>query len=171
MLSLRTSRPVLLYCALLFLLITYVQAQDCSKLNPCATGCCSKFGYCGTGDDFCGSGNCVDTCDFKLGCDKNNPCKIGCCSKFGFCGLGPDCKTISILLAMSNLLQIARKRIASLAVTASHIATLVSELQDSPKSKIVPSTFAVPSMDSVVSLKSSAATERSRDPHVAHQAG
>lgn len=79
---------------LLLFLAGYVIAQDCSKLKPCATGCCSKFGYCGTGDDFCGK-NCVDTCDFRLGCDANNPCKSGCCSKFGFCGLGPDCTRIN----------------------------------------------------------------------------
>jgi chitinase len=80
--------------SLIFLLVLFVfqaVAQDCSKDNPCATGCCSKHGYCGTGDDFCGT-DCVDTCDYKLGCDASNPCEQGCCNKFGFCGLGPDCE-------------------------------------------------------------------------------
>ncbi|KAL4962959.1 glycoside hydrolase family 18 protein [Aspergillus stella-maris] len=70
-------------------LLLRVSAQDCSKENPCATGCCSKFGFCGVGDEFCGA-DCVDTCDYKLECDANNPCATGCCNKFGFCGLGPD---------------------------------------------------------------------------------
>ncbi|GIC89051.1 uncharacterized protein Aud_005452 [Aspergillus udagawae] len=81
------ARLFFLYLALLFVL--QVAAQNCSKENPCAAGCCSKYGYCGTGDEFCGEG-CVDTCDYKLGCDASNPCKTGCCNKYGVCGLGPD---------------------------------------------------------------------------------
>ncbi|KAF7899408.1 hypothetical protein EAE99_012329 [Botrytis elliptica] len=66
-------------------------AQECSATSLCATGCCSEFGFCGTGDDHCGK-DCLSTCDYKLGCDVNNPCPSGkgCCSKFGFCGLGPN---------------------------------------------------------------------------------
>jgi hypothetical protein len=26
-------------------------AQHCSPSNPCTTGCCSKFGFCGLGPD------------------------------------------------------------------------------------------------------------------------
>jgi hypothetical protein len=55
-----------------------VLAQNCSKDSPCATGCCSKDGWCGTDEEHCGAGNCVDTCDFKLQCDKNTPCESGC---------------------------------------------------------------------------------------------
>ncbi|KXJ84884.1 glycoside hydrolase superfamily, partial [Microdochium bolleyi] len=64
-------------------------AQDCSKTRLCATGCCSKHGFCGTTDEHCGEG-CQSTCDFELGCHARKPCATGCCSKFGFCGLGPD---------------------------------------------------------------------------------
>ncbi|RPA79579.1 glycoside hydrolase [Ascobolus immersus RN42] len=75
----------------LFYAVSLTVAQDCSAVNQCATGCCSKFGYCGVGDEFCSKENCVANCDFKLGCDAKNPCKGGeCCSKHGFCGLGPD---------------------------------------------------------------------------------
>jgi len=66
-----------------------VAAQDCSATKLCATGCCSKFGFCGTDAEHCGDG-CQSTCDFELGCHANKPCATGCCSKFGFCGLGPD---------------------------------------------------------------------------------
>ncbi|KAL3457177.1 glycoside hydrolase family 18 protein [Aspergillus heterothallicus] len=83
-------RPLGLQIFAYFLtLILSASAQDCSRENPCATGCCSQHGYCGTGDEFCGEG-CVDTCDYKMECDANNPCASGCCNKFGFCGLGPD---------------------------------------------------------------------------------
>ncbi|KAL4909586.1 hypothetical protein BDW74DRAFT_174788 [Aspergillus multicolor] len=69
-----------------------VYAQDCSAANPCATGCCSKSGYCGIGDEYCGAG-CVVNCDFQAECDANRPCaNDACCSKAGFCGLGPDCE-------------------------------------------------------------------------------
>ncbi|KAE8378083.1 glycoside hydrolase superfamily [Aspergillus bertholletiae] len=32
-----------------------VQAQDFNTINSCATGCCSKSGYCGVGDGYCGA--------------------------------------------------------------------------------------------------------------------
>ncbi|KAL2802725.1 glycoside hydrolase superfamily [Aspergillus granulosus] len=80
------SLQILLF---VFILALSTSAQHCSKENPCATGCCSQQGYCGTGDEFCGEG-CVDTCDYKMECDANNPCASGCCNKFGFCGFGPN---------------------------------------------------------------------------------
>jgi hypothetical protein len=118
-------RSPLLFLLLLLGLALPALSQNCSKLKPCATGCCSKFGYCGTGDDFCGK-DCVDTCDFRLGCDKENPCKTGCCSKFGFCGLGPDCKSHGhhAERRVADNLQIVQKRIALLDVIASLTATL-----------------------------------------------
>ena len=82
----------LLFSLLSFLLLAVLSVADdeCSATKKCATGCCSKFGFCGTGDDHCGDG-CLSTCDFKLECDADNPCANGvCCSKFGFCGLGED---------------------------------------------------------------------------------
>ncbi|KAI9371140.1 hypothetical protein BJX61DRAFT_548473 [Aspergillus egyptiacus] len=71
-------------------------AQDCSASNPCATGCCSVYGYCGTGEDYCGENVCVGNCDYTevTQCNKDKPCELGCCSKFGVCGMGPDyCST------------------------------------------------------------------------------
>lgn len=83
---------LLLCIPLLLSLVTTVFAQDCSATSYCETGCCSKWGNCGVGDEFSGDG-CLSTCDYKLGCDKDNPCADGtCCSSHGFCGLGPDCK-------------------------------------------------------------------------------
>ncbi|KAH1913703.1 hypothetical protein KXW47_005080 [Aspergillus fumigatus] len=72
----------------LFLVLT--KAQDCSSANPCATGCCNKFGYYGIGDDYCGANVCVASCDYKPDCDASNPCATGCCNKYRYCGLGPD---------------------------------------------------------------------------------
>lgn len=35
----------------LLALVTLVQAQGCGIANPCAVGCCSKYGFCGLGPD------------------------------------------------------------------------------------------------------------------------
>ncbi|KAM7224443.1 family 18 glycosyl hydrolase [Rhypophila decipiens] len=77
-----------------------VEAQSCSSANPCSVGCCSKWGFCGVGPDFCADDVCVDTCDFKADCDpggfgeqyvKSVTCPLNvCCSKFGFCGMTKD---------------------------------------------------------------------------------
>jgi hypothetical protein len=83
---------ILLFVSLLSFLLAVLPAaaQECSATKKCATGCCSKFGFCGTGEEHCGEG-CLSTCDFRLGCDAKNPCADGtCCSKFGFCGFGKD---------------------------------------------------------------------------------
>ncbi|TGO52579.1 hypothetical protein BOTNAR_0319g00080 [Botryotinia narcissicola] len=90
----------LMVIAPLALLISTAMAQECSATSLCATGCCSEFGFCGTGDDHCGK-NCLSTCDYKLGCDVNNPCPSGkgCCSKFGFCGLGPVYCALEVCVA------------------------------------------------------------------------
>ncbi|KAF7137044.1 hypothetical protein CNMCM5793_006895 [Aspergillus hiratsukae] len=82
----RVPFHLLVWLALLFV---FTKAQDCSSANPCATGCCNKFGYCGVGDDYCGA-DCVASCDYKPDCDASNPCATGCCNKYGYCGLGPD---------------------------------------------------------------------------------
>ncbi|RSL39730.1 hypothetical protein CEP54_016268 [Fusarium duplospermum] len=78
---------------LLFLALFSVGALSqarCSKDNLCKSGCCSKDGFCGTTDAYCGDG-CQSTCDFKPACDAENPCQDGsCCNQAGFCGFGPD---------------------------------------------------------------------------------
>ncbi|KAL4745602.1 glycoside hydrolase superfamily [Aspergillus terricola var. indicus] len=89
----RLSTP---YLPLLYRWTTarFVQAQQgatCSELEPCLEGCCSKFGSCGFGDDFCGD-DCVNNCDVKAQCGENEnltSCPFGVwCSEFGFCGDG-----------------------------------------------------------------------------------
>ncbi|KAI1079762.1 hypothetical protein F5B20DRAFT_542342 [Whalleya microplaca] len=66
--------------------------------------CCGSGGYCGTGDDYCGLGNCQEgTCDGAPipyttdgTCGSQNdylecPPKFGlCCSQYGSCGNGTD---------------------------------------------------------------------------------
>ncbi|KAL4769203.1 glycoside hydrolase superfamily [Aspergillus nidulans var. acristatus] len=75
-----------------------VHAQDCSTLNPCVTGCCSKSGYCGVGDEYCDCSpeSCVSGCEKKAYCDPGGygdyaehlKCPLNvCCSKYGYCGI------------------------------------------------------------------------------------
>ena len=80
-----------LLLATLALILVGVNAEGCSTLNQCATGCCNKGGYCGIGDDYCGA-DCVANCDYQPECDASKPCTKGCCNQYGYCGLGPDCK-------------------------------------------------------------------------------
>ncbi|KAL6401100.1 hypothetical protein AUP68_16824 [Ilyonectria robusta] len=73
---------------ILQLLSLTVSAADCSKTKLCATGCCSKDGFCGTTSAHCGTG-CLSTCDWKPApteCSAKKLCATGCCSKDGFCG-------------------------------------------------------------------------------------
>jgi hypothetical protein len=97
----------LLFSCLFFLLFTAYSplafAQTCGNGIPgdkkCAdpTLCCSKWGYCGSGPDFCSSNNPkptaspggVGTCG--NGSVGNGGCKDAgyCCSKWGYCGPGP----------------------------------------------------------------------------------
>eukprot|EP00474_Spongospora_subterranea_P005876 CRZ06334.1 hypothetical protein [Spongospora subterranea] len=69
------------------------------NFGSCAKGCCSKFGYCGTTDEYCSAG-----CQFEFGqCAGTTPttaapkcgpnfgsCTTGCCSKFGYCGTSDE---------------------------------------------------------------------------------
>lgn len=73
-----------------------VVGQTCSKDVPCTTkACCSKWGNCGYGPDFCENG-CLNACDSKPECGQYGeegkqecPLKV-CCSQFGFCGTTAD---------------------------------------------------------------------------------
>ncbi|KAB1219447.1 Endochitinase PR4 [Morella rubra] len=61
----------------------YVKAQNCG----CAANlCCSQYGYCGTGDAYCGvgckGGPCYSSAQ-NCGCAANQ-----CCSQYGYCGTG-----------------------------------------------------------------------------------
>ncbi|KAH7119486.1 putative class V chitinase [Dactylonectria estremocensis] len=80
------------------LLVGFVLAQDpeCSASIPCKAGCCSKFGFCGYGKDYCHEDVCLNNCDRLAECDpggfgsafvEKSKCPLNvCCSKHGFCG-------------------------------------------------------------------------------------
>jgi cellulose binding protein with CBM1 domain/chitin recognition protein len=57
------------------------QAGSCASA-PCPAGlCCSVYGYCGTGSDYCQAGSCVG--------GVGGTCPAGeCCSPYGYCGTG-----------------------------------------------------------------------------------
>ncbi|KAH6696866.1 putative class V chitinase [Plectosphaerella plurivora] len=82
-------RSVIFPLALLLLLFaSLAQAQQCSRTNLCATGCCSQHGFCGETSEHCGTG-CLSTCDWKppqTQCSRTRLCETGCCSQHGFCG-------------------------------------------------------------------------------------
>ncbi|KAK1532412.1 glycosylhydrolase family 18-9 [Colletotrichum costaricense] len=90
---------LILFSFVSFLQLSLQQAPECSATQLCPIGCCSKYGVCGTGPDYCGT-DCVSTCDFKADCNpgwddpkwsKAETCPLNvCCSKFGFCGTTKD---------------------------------------------------------------------------------
>ncbi|CAF0856596.1 unnamed protein product [Rotaria sordida] len=72
--------------AVILLLFSFVNsvASNCLIGSSCGAGrCCSSFGYCGTGVQFCGTtGGVYATRDCRVvGCPSG-----GCCSRFGYCG-------------------------------------------------------------------------------------
>jgi chitinase len=91
---------LLLLILTFFALFSLSLADLCSLSNPCPTGCCSKFGYCGFGPDFCGQEICAAFCDRKADCrhsswpsgfSSKDACPLNvCCSKHGFCGTTSD---------------------------------------------------------------------------------
>ena len=89
-------RTLLLFVLLYHIVIVYSNA--CSETSPCPNGaCCSQWGNCGYGPDFCGTG-CLSNCDAKAECGqfgKAEKCPLNvCCSEFGFCGTTEDfCST------------------------------------------------------------------------------
>ena len=87
--------------SLLVILLYYtshVYSDTCTKTSPCPNGaCCSQWGNCGYGPDFCGTG-CASNCNAKSECGqygKQKECPLHvCCSQFGFCGTTDDfCST------------------------------------------------------------------------------
>ncbi|GME48568.1 hypothetical protein CNMCM5793_006895 [Neofusicoccum parvum] len=94
------KKPQSCYVLYLLLFLSFslpVFSQGCSAAAPCASGCCSKFGFCGLGPEYCDESVCVANCDEKAYCDPGNyttkfaeveNCPLNvCCSKWGFCGL------------------------------------------------------------------------------------
>ncbi|EAQ91551.1 hypothetical protein CHGG_03486 [Chaetomium globosum CBS 148.51] len=82
------SRVGFLFLTIL-LLFDAALSQQCSATNHCAVGCCSQWGSCGFGPDFCGAG-CQSTCDAEPDCSATKLCETGCCGQFGSCGFGPE---------------------------------------------------------------------------------
>ncbi|ERT00776.1 hypothetical protein HMPREF1624_02009 [Sporothrix schenckii ATCC 58251] len=86
-----------------------VVAAECSATQPCAIGCCSKYGNCGLGPDYCAAANCVSSCGAKSECDPGGwgltyanatACPLNvCCSAYGFCGTTPEFCGISTVTA------------------------------------------------------------------------
>lgn len=80
----------------------------CAADSPCVDGaCCSSYGYCGFGPDYCGSG-CISNCDATAECGQyaeptNLSCPLAvCCSRTGRCGTsedfcGSDCQSNCVL--------------------------------------------------------------------------
>ncbi|CAF2505200.1 unnamed protein product [Rotaria sp. Silwood2] len=91
----------LLFISLLLYLFeyNYVQCQTCSATQECTNkACCSKFGNCGYGPNFCGTG-CLSNCNAKAECGQYGVQKLCplnvCCSQYGFCGTTSDFCDIS----------------------------------------------------------------------------
>ncbi|KAJ1913068.1 hypothetical protein IWQ60_009366, partial [Tieghemiomyces parasiticus] len=74
---------------------------SCNASTPCAAGlCCSQWGYCGTGPEYCGSKPPTSTSQGGGGpkptdvstdgsCNANKVCPgTQCCSQWGYCGAG-----------------------------------------------------------------------------------
>lgn len=83
---------VLLLCFSLVTFVTPQQGATCDTENLCESGCCSKLGNCGFGDEFCKPDVCIGTCNATAECGKwaetpGKECPLNvCCSKWGFCG-------------------------------------------------------------------------------------
>lgn len=66
------------------------RAGECTSNANCPAGsCCSQYGYCGTGSDYC-NGSTPPPTTSNCG-NTGAPCASGqCCSQYGYCGTGPD---------------------------------------------------------------------------------
>lgn len=67
------SIAVLVLANLAPLLALAASDATCSESRPCKQGCCSKYGNCGFGPDFCSPKSCVSTCDAKSECGSKLP--------------------------------------------------------------------------------------------------
>jgi len=78
------SIVVLLVC--LAFVVADPESSGCGSGPKCASGlCCSQYGYCGTGEAYCGS----NTPAPSDGCGSGPKCASDeCCSQYGYCGTG-----------------------------------------------------------------------------------
>ena len=96
-----TSFLVLLFFFSLITFVTPQQGATCDSENPCKSGCCSKAGNCGFGDEYCKPEVCISTCNATAECGKwaetpGSECPLNvCCSKWGFCGTTSEFCTFS----------------------------------------------------------------------------
>ncbi|KAJ1966789.1 hypothetical protein IWQ62_002251 [Dispira parvispora] len=74
---------------------SFASAQgQCNANTPCPNNlCCSKYGYCGVGTEFCGTGCQNGPCEGSQGqCSSTKACADPnhCCSQYGYCGVGAE---------------------------------------------------------------------------------
>jgi hypothetical protein len=71
-----------------------VDHGKCSSAADCQSGmCCSKFGYCGVGLEYCGASTLSQPQSFNNDegrCESDSDCAADhCCSQYKYCGKGP----------------------------------------------------------------------------------
>ncbi|RAK98563.1 uncharacterized protein BO80DRAFT_466986 [Aspergillus ibericus CBS 121593] len=85
----RTAVTTWLAACLLAWVVVGQQSSTCSLTEPCEEGCCSQYGTCGFGPQWCGDG-CISNCNATAQCGPYGAvtdCPLNvCCSQYGFCG-------------------------------------------------------------------------------------
>lgn len=79
---------------------------SCDVSRPCPRGlCCSAWGWCGTGELYCGPPPDPNVLpDGK--CDAKHHCAKGfCCSRWGYCGTGPAYCEFYVLFSLASVAQ------------------------------------------------------------------
>ncbi|KAJ5717638.1 hypothetical protein N7488_003284 [Penicillium malachiteum] len=89
----RSAVTTWLTACLLAWVVVGQQSTTCSVSEPCEEGCCSQYGTCGFGPEWCGDG-CVSNCNATAHCGPYGnvtDCPLNvCCSQYGFCGTTLD---------------------------------------------------------------------------------
>ncbi|KAJ1660432.1 hypothetical protein IWQ61_000649 [Dispira simplex] len=88
-------RNLAIAAAFLLATASFASAQgQCNANTPCPNNlCCSQWGYCGTGSDFCGTGCQNGPCEgSQAQCSSTKACAnpAHCCSQWGYCGVGTE---------------------------------------------------------------------------------
>ncbi|CAK7230765.1 hypothetical protein SCUCBS95973_007682 [Sporothrix curviconia] len=111
-----------LLIALLSVVVAPATAAECSATQPCPIGCCSKWGNCGLGPDYCAPTNCIASCGAKSECDPGGwgltyanatACPLNvCCSAYGFCGTTHEfCGTPTVAAPACDVASTSIKRV------------------------------------------------------------
>ncbi|SCO82657.1 related to chitinase [Fusarium oxysporum] len=61
-----------IFLHILVLGVIVAAADECSASKSCEIGCCSKYGFCGLGPNFCSTKVCVNNCERKAECDPGD---------------------------------------------------------------------------------------------------